>query len=160
MSRSTASASRIVFGAVFSIVFSSFGGFGAPRVVGVRVRVGAALVRFIAGDADLATARVDADDDLRAREPDEDLRALEPEDDLRPPEPAADLRPAEADDDFLADEPLFFADEPDERLAAPPVLFAPFDLLAPERALRPDPLFVSSAFRAGEARSDLAYATS
>jgi len=40
---------------VFSAVFSAFGGFGVARVV-VRAcfLAGAALVRFMAGDADLA----------------------------------------------------------------------------------------------------------
>src|SRR5215203_4483195 len=77
VSRSTASASRIVFGAVFSAVFSALGGFGVARVV-VRdfFAAGAALVRFIAGDADLAREvdeprddEVLGDDVLRAREP-------------------------------------------------------------------------------------------
>ena len=51
---------------MFSAVFSAFGGFGVARVV-VRAcfLAGAALVRFMAGDADLARA-VDV---LRAREP-------------------------------------------------------------------------------------------
>jgi hypothetical protein len=61
---------------VFSAVFSAFGGFGVARVV-VRAGflAGAALVRFMAGDADLARD-VDEEDDvlrdgaLRARDPD------------------------------------------------------------------------------------------
>src|SRR6187402_2895829 len=78
VSRSTASASRIVFGAVFSAVFSAFGGFGVARVVGrACFLAGAALVRFMAGDADLArdVAEEERDEDvlrdaaLRAREP-------------------------------------------------------------------------------------------
>jgi len=55
---------------VFSAVFSALGGFGVARVV-VRdfFAAGAALVRFIAGDADLARDDVLRDDALRAREP-------------------------------------------------------------------------------------------
>jgi len=73
----------MVFGAVFSAVFSAFGGLGVARVV-VRdfFAAGAALVRFIAGDADLARD----DDDRRDDEPLDDealrevaLRAREPE---------------------------------------------------------------------------------
>jgi len=61
---------------VFSAVFSAFGGFGVARVV-VRdfFAAGAALVRFIAGDADLARAVDEARDDDVLR--DEALRARE-----------------------------------------------------------------------------------
>jgi len=65
---------------VFSAVFSAFGGFGVVRVV-VRdfFAAGAAFVRFIAGDADLAR-EVDAprEDALRAREPDAGAARDEP----------------------------------------------------------------------------------
>src|SRR4051812_20147729 len=109
--RSTASASRIVFGAVFSIVFSSFGGCGVPRWVGVRPRpLGAALVRRMAGDADLAPRD------------DEDLRDV----------PAFLL----AVDGDLREAPLFlpapfFAADPAERLAEPLPFLAEVALPAP-----------------------------
>src|SRR4051794_28928186 len=128
--RSTASASRIVFGAVFSIVFSSFGGFGVPRWVGVRPRARAALVRFIAGDADFALPRVPPD--LPLPEPD-------------------DLRDAPL---FFAE--VFFVAGRDERLAAPPPLLAEAALLAP-LPLFPDPPAPAIALRCGEARFDRAY---
>jgi hypothetical protein len=73
-------------GAVFSAVFSAFGGFGVARVV-VRdfFAAGAALVRFIAGDADFA-ADVDEprEEDLpleavlRARDPEAGAARDEP----------------------------------------------------------------------------------
>jgi hypothetical protein len=74
----------MVLGAVFSAVFSALGGFGVARVV-VRdfFAAGAALVRFIAGDADLARVDDDArDDDEAPRDdeaPDAALRAREPD---------------------------------------------------------------------------------
>src|ERR1700712_1447708 len=53
VSRSTASASFIVRGAVFSAVFSCLGGFGAARIeVAAGLARGAAFVRFIAGEAE------------------------------------------------------------------------------------------------------------
>jgi hypothetical protein len=62
VSRSTASASFIVFGAVFSVVFSSFGGFGVGRVDAffAAVRTAPALARFIAGEAERAPPAADA----------------------------------------------------------------------------------------------------
>jgi hypothetical protein len=73
----------MVLGAVFSAVFSALGGFGVARVV-VRdfFAAGAALVRFIAGDADLARVDDDARDDVdepRDEAPDAALRAREPD---------------------------------------------------------------------------------
>ena len=88
---------------MFSTVFSSFGGFGVPRVVGVGRLAGLELVRFIAGDADFAAPRAEDDlrvpgDALRAPDADDDLRAPDPDDDLRAPDPDDDLRAPEADD--------------------------------------------------------------
>src|SRR4051794_3165330 len=95
-----ASGSRIVFGAVFSIVFSSLGGCGVPRWLGVRPPAsGAALVRFIAGDADLAPPR---------------------EADLPAPERAGDLR----------DDPPFLAAVFLAAVFLAAVFFAPVPLLA------------------------------
>jgi len=125
---------------VFSTVFSSFGGCGVPRVDGAGRRAAPAFVRFIAGEADFAVPR--AEDDLRA--PEAELPAPLA-DDLRAPDAglrdAADLR---APDDFFA---ALFA-----LLLAPP--------LPALRPPLPDCPFASIALRSGDARSDLAYATS
>jgi len=132
VSRSTASASRIVRGAVFSAVRSLFGGLGVPRVEGVRgrVRAGSALVRFIAGAADFA--RVEED------------RALVEEDD------DADLRERAPDDGADRVVPRFFAAVvPDFFVAAPADLRAE----APPFA---DPALPARALRAGDARFDFA----
>jgi hypothetical protein len=69
---------------VFSAVFSAFGGFGVARFV-VRdfLTAGAALLRFIAGDADFAREDDDARDDDAPRDDDvlrdAALRARAPE---------------------------------------------------------------------------------
>jgi hypothetical protein len=109
-------------------------------LVGVRGFVGAALVRFIAGDAE-PLAR--ADDALRAPEAD-DLRAFA----------AVDLRAPAADlllgvDDFVALRP---ADD----LFALPALDPDVFFLAPVFAARFAVPLASIAFRSGDARSDLA----
>jgi hypothetical protein len=144
----------MVFGAVFSTVFSSFGGCGVSRLLGVRGFAGAALVRFIAGDAEPALPR--ADDDLRAPPDADDLAdfdavALRVADAVfRPLDEEADLRPA-VDADLRAPEPdAFFA----------PVLAARRPLVPSPPPLRLAAAFASIALRSGEARSDFAYATS
>jgi len=95
-------------GAVFCAVFSALGGFGAARVA-VRdfFAAGAAFVRFIAGDADLACdaevvrpLAVPRDDDVLRGEA---LRALDPLAGAARDEP---LRVVAFFVDFLAD---FFA---------------------------------------------------
>jgi len=152
-----------------------------PRVDGVGRRAAPAFVRFIAGEADFAVPRGEDDlrapeaepraplaDDLRApdagvrdaddlRAPDDaDLRAPDdaalrapddadlraPDDDLRPPADDAALRPPP--DDFFA---ALFA-----------LLLAP--LLPALGPALPDCPLASIALRSGDARSDLAYATS
>jgi len=134
VSRSTASASRIVRGAVFSAVRSLFGGLGVPRVEGVRgrVRPGSALVRFIAGEADLV--RVE-----------EDLAFVEDDADLRDPVP-----------DDGAERPVsrFFAAVLLDFFAATP---PDFRAVAPRLA---EPALLANALRAGDARFDFAYAIS
>ena len=119
---------------MFSAVRSLFGGFGAPRVDGVggRVRPGAALVRFIAGEADFALA----DDDLAFDDEDDDLRERVPDD-------GAERAVARFLAAVLLD--FFVAAPADLRAGVPP--FA--ELPLPARALR-----------AGDARFDFAYAIS
>jgi len=113
-----------------------------PRVDGAGRRAAPAFVRFIAGEADFAVPR--AEDDLRA--PEAELPAPLA-DDLRAPD--AGLR--DADEAALPAPPDFFA--------APLAL-----LLAALLPALPPPLpdcpFASIALRSGDARSDLAYATS
>jgi hypothetical protein len=114
------------------------------------------LVRFIAGDADFAVPRVD---DLR--DPDADVRAPDP-DDLRAPEaddlraPEEDLRPADDEEARFVAPEAFLAAPPAERFALAPLFVVPLPELPPV----PERLFASIALRAGDARSDLAYATS